>query len=145
MERKHLTDKISEDSIKIVALLHDMSKINFYKKVYKNEKQYRNDGSKRDEGGNFDWVAVQSYAVVDNSERFLYGSHEQTSEYMIRTFVPLTYAESVAILHHHGGTNDDSIKSAIPAIYSRYPLAALLHTADMISTYVDESNDEPIY
>lgn len=145
VERKGLSNQISEDSIKIVGLLSDISKMNFYKISYRNEKQYSDYGSKRDEGGRFDWASVKGYSVVDDSERFLYGNHEQTSEYMVRTFIPLTYAESVAILHHHGGTNVDSLKDNTPAIFARYPLAALLHTADMISTYVDESNDEPIY
>ena len=145
VERKNLQDKISEDSIKIVGLLHDMAKINFYKIDYKNEKQYSEAGTKRDEGGRFDWVATKAYAVIDDDERFLFGNHEQTSEYMIRTFVPLTYVESVAILHHHGGMGADCAKDNISAIYNRYPLAALLHMADMLSTYIDESINEQIY
>lgn len=145
VERKGLAEKIDEDSIKIVGLLHDMAKINFYKVYYKNEKVYSDSGTKRDEGGRFDWVAKKSYTVIDDEERFLYGNHEQTSEYMIRTFVPLTYPESVAILHHHAGMGADCAKDNISAIYNRYPLAALLHIADMISTYIDESINEPIY
>lgn len=145
VERRGLSEKISEDSIKIVGLLSDMSKMNFYQVSYRNEKKYHDYGTKSDEGGRFDWIATKCYTVIDDKERFLYGNHEQTSEYMVRTYIPLTYAESVAILHHHGGTNSDSLKDNTPAIFARYPLAALLHTADMISTYVDESNDEQIY
>ena len=145
VERKGLSDKISDESMLIVGLLHDMAKINFYKVYYKNEKVYHDAGTKRDEGGRYDWVAKKAYTVIDDEERFLFGNHEQTSEYMIRTFVPLTYAESVAILHHHGGMGADCAKDNISAIYNRYPLAALLHIADMISTYVDESTDEQIY
>lgn len=145
VERKNLQDKISEDSIKIVSLLHDMAKINFYKIYYKNEKRYSETGTKRDEGGRFDWVATKAYAVIDDDERFLFGNHEQTSEYMMRTFVPLTRAESIAILHHHGGMSADCAKDNISAIYNRYPLAALLHIADMLSTYIDESTNEQIY
>ena len=146
VERKNLQDKISEDSIKIVGLLSDMSKINFYKIFYKNEKKYSDYGTKQDEGGRFDWVATKSYTVVEDNERFLYGNHEQTSEYMVRTFIPLTYAESVAILHHHGGTNVDSLKDNTPAIFARYPLATLLHTADILATYIDDfKDDEPVY
>lgn len=145
VERKGLSDKIDENSIKIVGLLHDMAKINFYKVYYKNEKVYSDYGTKKDEGGRFDWVTKKSYTVIDDEERFLYGNHEQTSEYMIRTFVPLTYPESIAILHHHAGMGADCAKDNLSAIYNRYPLAALLHVADMISTYIDESTNEPIY
>lgn len=145
VERKGLSDKIDENSIKIVGLLHDMAKINFYKVYYKNEKVYSDYGTKKDEGGRFDWVTKKSYTVIDDEERFLYGNHEQTSEYMIRTFVPLTYPESIAILHHHAGMGVDCAKDNLSAIYNRYPLAALLHVADMISTYIDESTNEPIY
>lgn len=145
VKRKNLEEFISEDSIKIVGLLHDMAKMNFYKTTYRNEKQYSDYGTRRDEGGRFDWVSVRGYSVIDDKERFLYGNHEQTSEYMVRTFIPLTFTESVAILHHHAGMGNDCAKDNISTIFSRYPLAALLHTADMIATYIDESDDEPIY
>lgn len=145
VERKGLKDKISEDSIKIVGLLHDLGKINTYKIYYKNEKKYSDYGSKRDEGGKFDWVAVQGYTIVDDSEKFLYGNHEQTCEYMVSVYVPLTYVESIAILHHHGGLSNDSANDNVSAIFSRYPLAVLLHLADMLSVYIDETNDESIY
>lgn len=145
VERKGLTDYISEDSIKIVGLLHDIGKINNYKIYYKNEKKYSDYGSKRDEGGKFDWVAVQGYTTVDDSEKFIYGNHEQTCEYMLRTYIPLTYVESSAILHHHGGKGWDSAQDNVDGVFSRYPLAVLLHVADMISAYVDESYDEPVY
>lgn len=145
VERKNLQDKISEDSIKIVGLLHDMGKINNYKIFYKNEKKYSDYGTKQDEGGRFDWVAVQGYTIVDDSERFLFGNHEQTCEYMVSVYVPLTYVESIAILHHCAGMSNDSAKDNVTGIFSRYPLATLLHLADMLSTYVDETNDESVY
>ena len=145
VERKGLKDKISDDSIKIVGLLHDLGKINNYKLYYKNEKRYSDYGSKKDEGGKFDWVSVQGYTVMDDSERFIYGNHEQTCQYMISVYVPLTYSESVAILHHHGGKGWDSAQDNINGVFNRYPLSVLLHVADMISAYVDESYDEPIY
>lgn len=146
VERKGLSDKISSDSIKIVGLLCDISKINFYKVTYKNEKRYSDYGTKRDEGGRYDWVSVKGYSVADDSERFIYGNHEETSEYMVRSLVPLTYVESIAILHHHGGVGSDFIGDNIPTIFARYPLAMLLHNADMLATYVDDyKNVEPIY
>ena len=64
--------------------------------------------------------------------------HEQTSEFMTRTFIPLSVEESSAILHHHGSLGWDSAKDDLPSIYQKYNLALLLHTADMLATFMDE-------
>lgn len=138
VEMCHLEPVYSADSIKIVSLFHDIAKINFYEEYYANKKVYSEYGTKRDNLGLFDWESVKAYKVRDFDDRFVYGNHEQNSEYLISRFIPLTTEESVAILHHHGGVGDDSIKSSISEIYTRYPLACLLHQADMISAYVLE-------
>ena len=138
VERKHLQDTISEDSIIICGLLHDMSKINFYKPTIKNKKVYSENGSKYDTLGNYDWVSEYQWSVVDESERFIYGNHEENSEFMVRYYIPLTLQESIAILHHHGGKGYDSTPQNLLAIMNDNPLLTLLHVADMISTYVDE-------
>ena len=132
---------INSDSIAIVTLLHDMSKMNYYKINYFNKKVYCESGSKHDENGKFDWVSVPGYQTIPQEDRFLYGSHEETSEFMLRQFVPLTYEESTAILHHHFALSFDSIKDVgvVGNIYNRYPLAVLLHVADTISAYIDEA------
>ncbi len=139
VRNKHLEDRISEDSIIICGLLHDISKMNLYEKSIKNEKVYSEYGTKHDNMGNFDWVAKETYKIKDVHDRFLYGNHEETSEYMVRTYIPLKLEESIAILNHHGSTSYDCvpIESVAPK-FEKYPLAALLHVADMISTYVDE-------
>ena len=126
--------KYSEDSLKIVALLHDISKTNFYEFYDKNVKN---------EAG--EWVKVREYKTREVEDRFIYGSHEQNSEFITHTFFPLSVEESVAILHHHGGMSWDSAKDDISAIYDRFPLALLLHLADMAATYLDEGHDEPDY
>ena len=133
---------ISEDSIKIVALLHDIAKMNYYEVYYKNVKVYSENGSKYDNNGRFEWQSISDYKVRDANERFLYYNHEGTSEFLISQYCPLSVDESVAILHHHGGASDDSIKDNISAIYNRYPLACLLHLADMMSVYIDESTNK---
>lgn len=139
VKNKHLEEIISEDSITICALLHDMSKMNFYEKTFKNVKVYSDYGSKRDEGGNFDWVAQASYKTVDVEKRFLYGNHEETSEFMVRQYIPLKLEESVAILNHHFSMSYDCVPiESVSLKHERYPLACLLHVADMISTYIDE-------
>ena len=127
---------VDNDSIIIVSLLHDLSKMNFFEISYRNKKQYSEYGTKRDAGGNYDWVTEQSYSVIDSKNRFIFGNHEETSEFMVRSFLSLKLEESVAILHHMGGSGHDSSQTDLSTIYSKYGLAALLHSADLLSTFV---------
>lgn len=125
-----------ESTVKIVALFHDISKMNIYEKTSKNEKVYCEDGDKYDALGKFKWVTTLGWGL--KNERFTYGSHEMTSEFIVRQFIPLTIDESVAILHHMGGRNWDSAQDNITEIFGQYQLATLLHLADMLASYVDE-------
>ena len=130
----------SETTLIIVALFHDFSKMNFYEKTVKNKKVYYDAGSRHDEMGNYDWEAVATYAKKEAKDRFVFGTEGQTSEYMISRFIPLIAEESVAIINHMGGMDNDSARgSNLSEIYSRYHLAVLLHTADLLATYVTET------
>ena len=142
-ELKMLSEKFqqyfyTEDTLRIVSLFHDISKINLYKKDIHNKKIYHDSGSKSDNLGRFDWVSEEIYSV-DNENKFVYGNHEQTSEFIVRQYVPLTLEESVALLHHHGGMGWDSTQINITTIYNNYPLALLLHTADLLASYIDQN------
>lgn len=137
------TNPYSEDSLKIVALLHDFSKMNYYESYMKNQKVYSPDGSKKEQTAEgqwvkFDWVSTSAYKVKDASERFIFGNHEQTSLYMTEQFVPLSVEESAAILWHHMGMSADCVKEGVGAIMSRYELALLLHIADTLAAYSAE-------
>ena len=139
VKNKHLESFISEETILICGLLHDISKINVYEESIRNKKVYHELGKKYDNLGNFDWVSEKTYQMKDIKDRFIYGNHEETSEYMIRKYIPLKLEESVAILTHHGSLSYDSVSiESVSQKYERYPLACLLHVADMISTYIDE-------
>lgn len=141
VELKGLKEFITEDSIIICGLLHDISKMNFYELYAKNEKVYHEQGSKFDELGRFDWEAHMAFKIKSPDDRFIFGNHEETSEFMIKTYIPLTVDESVAILNHHGGMGYDSIPiSTISDKYNKYPLSSLLHMADFLATYVDEND-----
>lgn len=125
-----------ESSIIITALLHDISKMNLYETTVFNKKVYSENGSKYDSGGKYDWVSESGYKTVDVKQRFIYGNHEETSEFMVRKFIPLNLEESIAILHHHGGMGFDSSQLDISMIYDNYPLALMLHLADMTCAYL---------
>lgn len=124
-----------EDSIIIVALGHDISKMNLYEKTVFNKKVYSPVGSKSDEVGRFDWVAEPGFKIKETC--FVYGNHECTSEYILRQYIPLTIDESVAILHHMGSMSFDSAKDDIGKVYTNYQLACALYLADMMATYFD--------
>jgi hypothetical protein len=124
------------ESVIIVSLLHDISKMNLYEVGVKNEKVYSENGSKYDELGKFDWVSKRTYKTRE--DKFVYGSHEATSEYMARQFIPLTIDESIAIIHHMGSMAWDSAKDNIGEVFNNYWLALLLYQADMMSTYINE-------
>ena len=117
--------KYSEDSLKIVGLLHDISKANYYEKYFRNVK---------DEKGN--WVQVPEYKVRD--DRFIFGSKEQTAEFMVSNFIPLTVDERISILHSSGGQAYDSTQTNVATIFNACELTTLLHTADLLSTFVLE-------
>jgi len=130
VENKHLTEVISEDSIKIVALLHDLDKMNKYTTYMRNVPPSETCPT---------WTKEENYKTKDASELFIYGNHEQNSEFMARHFIPLTVEESTAILHHMGSMAWDSAKDNISLVYDKYPLAMLLYVADMISTYIEKA------
>ena len=113
-------------------MLHDISKINFY------EIQERN---AKDENGN--WIKVPFYAIKEENQRVIFGSHALNSYYMLNKFVPLTYEESLAILHHMGNLDmvgsESNCKTIIEA-YRKSTLAVLLHTADLLATVIDEKD-----
>lgn len=135
----------SNETIAIVALLHDISKVNLYESDYRNVKVYSENGSKYDENGKFDWQSVKSYKQKETKDRFIYGSHAMNSIYMIRTFINLSYEEELAVLYHMGGFDysEDSLSvKNISEAFTKSPLALLLHQADMQATYISEKEDE---
>ena len=78
---------ISEDTIKIVALLHDICKVNYYKVDYRN--------AKNDLGV---WEKVPYYTVDDTIP---YG-HGEKSVMMITEYMKLTVEEKYTIRWHMG-------------------------------------------
>ena len=130
--------KYDPDSLKIVALLHDMSKMNYYETSVKNVKTYCEDGDRFDEIGKFKWDSVKVYNVRQAPNKFIFGSHEQASAFMVRQYIPLTLEEECAILHHMGGHGDVVGSADLTEIFNTYNLVILLHVADELSTFVDE-------
>lgn len=108
------------DSVKIIALLHDICKVNYYKTDYRN--------AKNEQGV---WEKVPYYTVDD---LIPYG-HGEKSVMMISEFIKLTPEERYAIRWHMGFTEPKELYGTIGQAYKKYPVALLVHEADLEATY----------
>lgn len=120
-------DKISDESIAIMSLLHDICKVNCYKVEYRNVKV---DG---------EWVKQPYFAYNDEMP---YG-HGEKSVYMISGFMKLTREEAMGINWHMGGYDKRVMGGdmSIATAYYQYPTAVILHLADVSATYLDEDKN----
>ena len=119
----------SDESIAIVALLHDLCKIGCYKKGTRNVK---------DESGK--WQTVPTYTFDDPLP---YG-HGEKSVYIANGYIRLNREEAMAIRWHMGGF-DESVKGgsfALAHAFEKYPLAVKLHLSDLEATYLHENRSE---
>ena len=124
----------------LTALLHDLSKVNFYTYTFQNKKEYTPNGQQYDSNGRYNWISVGTYRVKDTTEKeFVFHSHEVNSYMIASRYIKLTEEEAVAIMNHHAVFDNGNARLDISEIYNRYPLAALLHIADTMATYIDEN------
>ena len=125
-----LNEDFDASTLIIVALLHDLAKINFYEKYEKNVKV-----------GN-EWVKQSAFKVIDKKNRFIYSSHEQTSLFIASMYIDLSIEEQVSILSHHGGVGDKSLHiDTVSEMFSEYRLPKYLHSADLIDAYKQQVNE----
>ena len=118
-----LTEAILE-SMAICGLLHDVCKANFYKVSTRNVKN--------EEKGTWE---KQPYYEVD--EMLPYG-HGEKSVYILSQFIHLSEEEAMAIRWHMGGFDSSAQGAALSKAFRKYPLALMLHIADMQANYWDE-------
>lgn len=127
-EKTEAVKNVSDETIAIVALLHDVCKAEMYVVDYRNQKQP--DGS---------WIKVPYYTI---DEKLPYG-HGEKSVYIVNGFMRLTREEAMCINWHMGGF-DERVKGgsySIAKAYQNYPLAVLLHIADVMASYLDEDRN----
>ena len=109
-----------QESITIIALLHDLCKANYYKIDYRNAKNALGV-----------WEKVPYYTVDD---KIPYG-HGEKSVMMITEYIKLTPEEKYAIRWHMGYTEPKELYTIIGLAYTKYPIALLTHEADLEATY----------
>ena len=117
----------SPESIAIVALFHDLCKIDRYVITEK---------WRKDENG--DWEAYEAYEY--NKEKAEMG-HGAQSVFYLQKFIQLTELEAQAIFWHMGAYDISpyATLAACSETFKWNPLAFLTHRADMAATYVTEN------
>ena len=119
---------LSQDTIKIAALLHDICKINLYHKALKNRQNPKT----------LKWEKYEGYGYEDD---FPVG-HGEKSIIKIQQFMRLTRDEILMIRWHMGGFEDKSTQNSMSAAWNMCKGGLALHTADMEASYILERHVE---
>lgn len=121
--------ELNNDSLVLVALLHDVCKANCYVESTRNVKN--------EQTGK--WEQVPFY----KREPLFPMGHGGKSVFIIQQFIKLTPEEAQAIYWHMGGfdiSNYNTV-SELGESYKMNLLAFLLHQADMMATYITENEN----
>lgn len=119
--------KVSDETIAVCALFHDVCKVNVYKQSKRNRKD--------DVTGK--WVQYDSYEF---DEKFAFGGHGSKSVFILQKYIELSPEEAVAINCHMSAWGDN--RDYVGQAYEQFPFAWLLSVADQASTYVSEVSHE---
>lgn len=119
---------IPDDSVTVMALLHDICKTHFYGTSTRNQK---NDVTGK-------WEKVPYYTVEDKMPL----GHGPKSAMIVKQYIELTTAEMYAIWWHMGFNGNYENDTAAGASFEKYPLALALYTADMMASRLMEGEKE---
>lgn len=117
---------IPEESLIIMALLHDICKTYFYTTSWRN--------AKNEQTGK--WEKAAFYTVKDRMPL----GHGAKSAMVVKQYMELTTPEMYAIWWHMGFT-DTQDALTLKAAIRQYPIVWALHTADMMASSFMESED----
>lgn len=113
--------EVSEESVIICSLFHDLCKVG----LYTTEKRNR----KNEQG---QWESYDAFTI---KEKFCYGGHGSKSVYLVQHFVALSPKEAVAIQCHMGAFDNNQY---VGNAFEQFPFAWLLSVADQSATFVRE-------
>lgn len=116
---------ISEESMAIVALFHDLCKVDYYTESTRNVKNDRTG----------QWEKVPFYK---KDEKFHFGGHGSKSLFLIMNFMKLTPEEAAAVNCHMGPWDRQDYGKPGEVFEDNY-LAWLLHVADEAATYINRT------
>ena len=139
---KPILSEIPDDSLIIMALLHDLCKTNFYAEGTKNQKTYDPEKvaaaeqwqRKHDQMGEFVWETVKTYQVDDQ----LPLGHGEKSVMLIQCYIRLTMQEVMAVRWHMGFSEAKENYNAVGQAMEKYPVVLALHEADLEATKILE-------
>ena len=139
---KPILAEIPDESLIIMALLHDLCKANFYKEGTKNQKTYDPEKvaaaepwqRKHDQMGDFIWETVKTYQVDDQ----LPLGHGEKSVMLVQCYIRLTMQEVMAIRWHMGFSEAKENYNAVGQAMEKYPVVLALHEADLEATKILE-------
>lgn len=123
---------LSEDTVTIVSLLHDICKVDFYT-VYDKNVNIAKAGEKPK------WIKTPAYGVND---LFPVG-HGEKSVIILQRLIALTREEVILIRWHMGGYEAKENLNTISTAWNIYKAGVALHTADLESSYILEDHFEP--
>ena len=124
--RPDIEDQLQPESIALAALLHDVCKTDFYKRIKR---------KKRNEIGIFE--EVETYEIHD--ENFPIGHGEKSVIMLLRSGIDLSEDEMCAIRWHMGPWNlsrDD--EKFYRQAHRNTPLPGLIHVADTLASAIIE-------
>lgn len=122
---KRFNLNVSEENIIIAALLHDVCKVNFYKK----EVKWRKDKNDK-------WEQYEPY-VIDDSMPL---GHGEKSVMLLQAFIKLKREEIFMIRYHMGGFLGEEEKRNMYKAIDLVPSIVAIHTADFeASTFLEKT------
>ncbi len=123
-----VVDTIPDDSVIMMALLHDICKTHFYGTSTRNQK---NDATGK-------WEKVPFYTVNDMMPL----GHGPKSAMIVKQYTTLTSQEMYAIWHHMGMNGNYENDNAVGKSIEMYPAVLALQTADMMASRFMEGEKE---
>lgn len=123
----HPVIQISDESLIIIALLHDICKTYFYSTSTRNVKNEKTGK----------WEKVPFYTVND----LMPLGHGPKSAMLVKNYIKLTSEEMYAIWWHMGFTDQNTDTLSLTAAIQKYPIIWALHTADMMASSFMEDKD----
>lgn len=119
--------QIKDESVILIALLHDICKTYFYSTSTRNVKNEKTGK----------WEKVPFYTVND----LMPLGHGPKSAMLIKNYIKLTSEEMYAIWWHMGFTDQHTDTMSLAAAIQKYPIVWALHTADMMASNFMEDKD----
>lgn len=122
-------DTTSLETVTIIALFHDLSKIGKYELSFRNVKNEETN----------QWEKVPCYSYTNEKTKILLG-HAESSVFLLQKFIEPTLEEATAIRWHMGAF-DPSVKGGereYSAALQKCPIALLAYIADNMAATLDE-------